>query len=304
MPLTTRGDRLLDVVATAGGTRAAAHETYVTLLRDKLSVRIPMQAILADPAENVYVRPGDVISVARETQTFTSAGATGQNAVVPFEAIGITLDQAIARSGGLNDYRADPAGVFVIRYERPEDYDQLGFRRRIPVRFPGPGHLPDQHARSQRLLHGPPLSRPQQGHPLRFERIVHGTSEGDDHSAALPRRRCHRGHGWRRRDAVLICRRRGRECHDDPAPGAGPRLAWVRSVLDALHARAPGDAMPVIRVVEGLPTRELLVSLAGVAIDALVLVDHSSFAGSVVPEPLPPPRPCAARRSAPSSPWS
>ena len=25
--------------------------------------------------------------------------------------------------------RADPSGVFVIRYERPADYDQLGFRR-------------------------------------------------------------------------------------------------------------------------------------------------------------------------------
>jgi polysaccharide export outer membrane protein len=129
VPLTTRGDRLLDVVAQAGGTKAPAHETFVTLVRDGRSVRIPMQAILTDPAENVYVRPGDVISVAREPQTFTSAGATGQNSVIPFDAIGITLDQAIARAGGLSDSRADPAGVFVIRYERPADYDQLGLRR-------------------------------------------------------------------------------------------------------------------------------------------------------------------------------
>ncbi len=132
VPLTTRGDRILDVVASAGGTKAAAHETYVTLVRGNRSVRIPMQAVLSDPAENVYVRPGDVISVAREQQTFTSAGATGQNAVVPFEAMGITLDQAIARAGGLNDRRADPSGVFVIRFERPEDYDELGFRRPDP----------------------------------------------------------------------------------------------------------------------------------------------------------------------------
>ena len=135
VPLTTRGDRLLDVVAQAGGTKAPAHETFVTLVRDGRSVRIPMQAIFTDPAENVYVRPGDVISVAREPQTFTSAGATGQNSVIPFDAIGITLDQAIARAGGLSDARADPAGVFVIRYERPADYDQLGLRR------PDPGAL-------------------------------------------------------------------------------------------------------------------------------------------------------------------
>jgi polysaccharide biosynthesis/export protein len=141
VPLTTRGDHLLDVIAAAGGTRAAAHETFITLLRDGRSVRIPMQAILTDPAENVFVRPGDVISVAREQQTFTAAGATGASGVVPFDAIGITLDQALARAGGLNDNRADPAGVFVVRYEQPQDYDQLGLHRpetgttpqRIPV---------------------------------------------------------------------------------------------------------------------------------------------------------------------------
>ena len=129
VPLTTRGDRILDVVATAGGTRAPAHETFITLARDGRSVRIPMQAILADPSENVFVRPGDVISVAREQQTFTAAGATGQNALIPFDAMGISLDQAIAKAGGLNDFRADPTGVFVIRYEQAGEYDQLGFAR-------------------------------------------------------------------------------------------------------------------------------------------------------------------------------
>lgn len=129
VPLTTRGDRVLDVVATAGGIRAPAHETFITLLRDGRSVRIPMQAILKDPAENVFVRAGDVVSVAREQQTFTAVGATGGNALVHFDAIGITLDQAIARAGGLNDNRADPTGVFVIRYEQPAEYDQLGLPR-------------------------------------------------------------------------------------------------------------------------------------------------------------------------------
>ncbi len=129
VPITTRGDRILDVVAQAGGTRAPAHETFITLVRGGTSVRIPMQAMLTDPAENVYVRPGDVVSVAREPQTFTAAGATSQNLVVPFDGIGITLDQAIARAGGLNDNRADATGVYVIRYEQPVDYDQLGLRR-------------------------------------------------------------------------------------------------------------------------------------------------------------------------------
>ena len=129
VPLTARGDRLLDVVAQAGGTKAPAHETFVTVVRGNQSVRVPMQAIVTNPSENIYVQPGDVINVARELQTFTAAGATGQNSVIPFEAMGLTLDQAIARAGGLNDSRADPTGVFVIRYERPADYDELNLRR-------------------------------------------------------------------------------------------------------------------------------------------------------------------------------
>ena len=102
------------------------------LSRDVQSIRIPLQALLTEPTENVLVTPDDVVAITRKPQTFTAAGATEQNAVIPFDAIGITLEQAIARSGGLNDTRADPGGVFVIRFERPGDYDQLGLSRPEP----------------------------------------------------------------------------------------------------------------------------------------------------------------------------
>lgn len=135
VPLSVRGDRILDVIAQAGGTKAPAHETFLTLVRDGQSIRVPMQALITNPAENVFVRPGDVVSVARDPQTFVSIGATGKNSIVPFEALGITLDEAIARSGGLDDTRADPAGVFIVRFEQPSEYDQLGLER------PSPGPL-------------------------------------------------------------------------------------------------------------------------------------------------------------------
>ena len=136
VPLTARGDRILDVVAQAGGIKTASYEVFLTLVRDGRSVRMPMQTLIANPEENVFVLPGDVINVARDPQTFTAIGATGANAVVPFEALGITLDQAIGRAGGLADARADPAGVFVIRQELPSDYDQLGLQRPSPEPLP------------------------------------------------------------------------------------------------------------------------------------------------------------------------
>ncbi|HGN1556180.1 TPA: sugar ABC transporter substrate-binding protein, partial [Pseudomonas aeruginosa] len=43
--------------------------------------------------------------------------ATGKNEEIPFEAQGISLVQALARSGGLDTSRADARGVFVFRFE-------------------------------------------------------------------------------------------------------------------------------------------------------------------------------------------
>ncbi len=118
IPLTARGDRILDVIATsAGGLRAPVHETFIELTRGGKTVRVPMQALLADPRENIYARPGDTITLIRYPLTFTAVGATGRNAVVPFQAKGITLEEAIGQSSGLIDGIADPEGVFVLRFE-------------------------------------------------------------------------------------------------------------------------------------------------------------------------------------------
>jgi polysaccharide export outer membrane protein len=117
VPLSTNGDRVLDVIASAGGIKAPVHESFITITRDGTSLSVPMQAILANSKENVYVRPGDIITVYRAPQSFTAFGATGRNAVIGFDAGGIALDEAIAKSGGLLDDRSDAKGVFVLRYE-------------------------------------------------------------------------------------------------------------------------------------------------------------------------------------------
>jgi polysaccharide export outer membrane protein len=53
----------------------------------------------------------------RAPQKFLAYGATGANAEIPFDADGIMLSEALAKAGGLLDYRSDPGGVFVFRYE-------------------------------------------------------------------------------------------------------------------------------------------------------------------------------------------
>lgn len=117
VPLGVRGDRILDVIAAAGGIRAPAHESVVRLTRGDVTISVPFNTIVSDAHENIFVRPNDVLTVVRSPQTFSAFGSTGRNASVPFEAAGISLEEAIARAGGLLDSRADPAGIFLLRFE-------------------------------------------------------------------------------------------------------------------------------------------------------------------------------------------
>jgi polysaccharide biosynthesis/export protein len=121
VPLTLHGDRIMDVIAAAGGYRSPTHETFVNLTRNGRTARAPIQALIDDPNENIFVRPGDTITVERTPRTFTVVGALGVNGVAPFDARGMTLDEAVGKAGGLSDQRADPEYVFVLRYE-PEPF--------------------------------------------------------------------------------------------------------------------------------------------------------------------------------------
>lgn len=117
VPLSPRGDRVLDVLATAGGLRTTVNESVVQLTRGGSSVRVPLSRLTADPVENIFVRPGDVITVLRDPQMFFAYGATGRNADVPFDTATLSLTHALSKAGGLLDFRSDPEGVFIYRLE-------------------------------------------------------------------------------------------------------------------------------------------------------------------------------------------
>jgi polysaccharide export outer membrane protein len=119
VPLSVNGDHLLDVIALAGGAKAPVYDTFVRLSREGVTATIPMEKLVSDPAENIYAWPADVLTLVQVPQTFSVFGATGTNMQVSFGAQEITLAQALAKAGGLLDLRADPAGVFLFRFEPP-----------------------------------------------------------------------------------------------------------------------------------------------------------------------------------------
>lgn len=120
VPLSSKGDRLLDVIAAAGGVKGAAGEVFVRLTRDGVTASAPLRTLLEDPPQNIWARPGDQIFVYREPQTFTALGATERSGNFPFEFERMTLAQAIGAAAGLNDDKAEPGAVFLFRQERAE----------------------------------------------------------------------------------------------------------------------------------------------------------------------------------------
>ncbi|UCV13406.1 polysaccharide biosynthesis/export family protein [Quatrionicoccus australiensis] len=119
MPLTAKGERLLDAVAAAGGVRQPVGKMTVQITRGEVVQAMALDSVIQDPKQNIVLQPGDVVTVLFQPLSFTALGATGKNEEVFFEAQGITLAQALARSGGLQDSRADAMGVFIFRYEEP-----------------------------------------------------------------------------------------------------------------------------------------------------------------------------------------
>ena len=119
-------ERMLDAISRAGGTSAPGPDAWVMLERDGRRALSPFGALLYEPANNIFVHPNDTIYVYREPQTFLAFGALGSQQQIPFGTWRITLAEAVAKAGGLNDGAADPASVFLYRGETREVAEAMG----------------------------------------------------------------------------------------------------------------------------------------------------------------------------------
>lgn len=117
MPLTPQGERLLDALAAAGGVRQPVSKMTLQITRGNQVQSLPLETVICDPKQNIRMHAGDIVTALNQPYSFTILGATGKNEEINFEAKGISLAQALARGGGLNDNRADSTGVFIFRFE-------------------------------------------------------------------------------------------------------------------------------------------------------------------------------------------
>lgn len=117
VPLVPGNEKLLDALAAAGGVRQPVNKTTIQITRASSVYSLPLETIIRDPRQNVPLQPGDVVTALFQPYSFMALGATGKTEEINFETQGITLAQALARSGGLIDTRSNAKGVFIFRFE-------------------------------------------------------------------------------------------------------------------------------------------------------------------------------------------
>lgn len=109
------GEKVLDAIADAGGLASPQQEAYVTLLRAGRQAGVSYQALVQDPALNIYLVAGDTLSIVRQRRTFLAFGALTSTGAIDFSDEDLSLADAIGKAGGLIDSRAEPGEVYVFR---------------------------------------------------------------------------------------------------------------------------------------------------------------------------------------------
>ena len=77
MKISPAGDRVLDMISRAGGTKYPGYELFVTLQRRGEKVTVYFPVLVSNPSENIFVAPGDTIYVSRQPQKYIAMGALG-----------------------------------------------------------------------------------------------------------------------------------------------------------------------------------------------------------------------------------
>lgn len=160
-PLSLAHETLLDVVSLAGGPTHSPQDTLIKVSRRGQEATTSLTRVQTMAAENIPVEPQDRIQVDYLPRTFLSFGATGRVAQLQFDAATVSLAEAVARLGGLDDNRANPEAVYLFRFERPANAETLGLTAATGPRAPSAPVIPGTMAQGVPIIYKVNMREPQ-----------------------------------------------------------------------------------------------------------------------------------------------
>lgn len=126
LSVTLTGTRVLDVIASSGGSIGQPYDTVVTVSRGGRIHSDLLSSIMRNSRKNILLQPGDTVMLRVSPISFLAFGATGKTNMYPFLTENMSLAEAIASSGGPLDSRANPGTVFLYRHESTRLVRRMG----------------------------------------------------------------------------------------------------------------------------------------------------------------------------------
>ncbi|WP_339913558.1 polysaccharide biosynthesis/export family protein [uncultured Brevundimonas sp.] len=127
--LVANADRILDVIAAAGGTARAVEDVEVTIQRDGRTFTAPLSSVTTAFDENIRLARGDQVNLVYRPRRYATFGALGRVSQIDMGTGPLSLTSALSRAGGLDTNSADARAVLIFRFERPEVARALGLQQ-------------------------------------------------------------------------------------------------------------------------------------------------------------------------------
>lgn len=106
---------VLAAISAAGGVNDALTNPQVKLIRSHKTYRTSLQNLFDNPKLDTRLRGGDRLIVEKDLRYFLSLGAAGSESQFDFNRDKVSALDALSIIGGVNDSRANPKGVLVLR---------------------------------------------------------------------------------------------------------------------------------------------------------------------------------------------
>jgi len=121
VPLGPETRRLTSLLSQAAPTPANLEQAVVTVRRGMQATSLRLSDIFEQPAQDIALRPGDIVIVRNVVSAVSVLGAAGLQGRVRITKRAYSLIDAVADARGLNDAAASPGAVYLMRLSNPNE---------------------------------------------------------------------------------------------------------------------------------------------------------------------------------------
>ena len=125
-PFEEMNTSILGMISAAGGVPESLPNPYVTLMRGGRVYGMSLSEIYASPARDIALRGRDRVIIESDRRYFIALGAAGSQQTVRFDQQEISALKAVSIMGGIDDSRADPRGILILRRYGADQHGSAG----------------------------------------------------------------------------------------------------------------------------------------------------------------------------------